>query len=176
MEPQLVATFLGIGKAPDVQQLLVVGPVAPLDEAVLPGRTRRAGPVQQLSSRHQPLERGSAFGMGRVAHGELRRVVRPDPPERGQPILGAAQHPGDRPRAMVRMDLRVFQARPEMDEADFIREAGAARDGGQLLDIHLHPVPPHGNRLALATPPWRTGLLPLGDPQDVPDMVPVIYE
>lgn len=45
------------------------------------------------------------------------------------------------------MNFSIFQTRPQMQHGDLVFEAGFPFDGGQLLDIHLNPMPASRDRV-----------------------------
>ncbi len=83
-ELQLISPHFGIGESHDVEQLFVVRPVAPFNDAVLPRTTRFAFPMNQPQTVCQLLKGAFPLWMGAKSHGELEGVVGPDEKKGGR--------------------------------------------------------------------------------------------
>lgn len=77
-QPQLISSHLGVFESHPMEQLLIVGPVAPFDNAILPRRSGLAFAMYQFQPGYQLLEGGFPFRMRAELHCELERVVCPD--------------------------------------------------------------------------------------------------
>ena len=83
-ELQLVSPHFGIGESHDMEQFLIIGPMASFNDAVLPRTTRFAFAMNQPQLGCQFLKRAFPLWMGAEPHGELVGVVGPDEKKGGR--------------------------------------------------------------------------------------------
>ena len=83
-ESQIITAFLGVGKSERLKQLLVVCPMAALNEPILPGRALLAGSMNESQCSDGPLEGRKALRMSRVLHRKSHGVVGPDEKKGGR--------------------------------------------------------------------------------------------
>ena len=129
--------------------------------------------MQQVAVVETALKVGLALWMGRKAHRKFGGIIGPDQMKWRQHVLRALQYARDGAGLMVGMDFRVFHAGAGMDDADFVLKPFSPLDGGQLLDIHLHPMPTDGDRPPRSAGTAMRGPDQLGLPQNAPNGLPV---
>jgi hypothetical protein len=77
-QSQLIFSHLRVFESHPMEQFLIVGPVAPFDNTILPRGPRFAFPMYQSQPEYQLLESGFPFRMRAELHCELQGVVCPD--------------------------------------------------------------------------------------------------
>jgi len=83
-ESQIIATFLGVSKSERLKQLLVVCPMAALNDPILPGRALLAGSMNEPQGSHGPLESRGALRMSCVFHRKSHGIVGPNEKKGGR--------------------------------------------------------------------------------------------
>lgn len=83
-ESQIITAFLGVGKSERLKQLLVVCPMAALNDPILPGRALLAGSMNEPQCSHGPLEGREALRMSGVFHRKSHGIVGPDEKKGGR--------------------------------------------------------------------------------------------
>ena len=74
-ESQIITAFLGVGKSERLKQLLVVCPMAALNDPILPGRALLAGSMNESQCCDGPLEGREALRMSGVFHRKRHGIV-----------------------------------------------------------------------------------------------------
>jgi hypothetical protein len=83
-ESQVIGAFLRVCKAEGLKQLLVVCPMAALNDPILPGPALLAGPMNEPQCSHGPLEGREALRMSCVFHRKSHGIVGPNEKKEGR--------------------------------------------------------------------------------------------
>lgn len=92
-EAQLVSPLFRVAEAQGTEDLFVIGAVATLDDAVLPGGMSSAQAVFKAELVRGLLEGGSSLRVSGVLHGEVPGVVCPDEVKGGSRSIVRRKNP-----------------------------------------------------------------------------------